>query len=641
MLLRSFYGNCEKKTNSTGCRFTKETKWFSTYIFLLSGPLAYRTLKANLMFCIPSTKSIYKYIRQNIRSVGIEEGVLRSSQLFDYLSENGLPLVVSLSEDQTRITNRVQFDSKTNQLLGFVLPYDNNGMPKPRTFLARSAKEIEEHFLINSHNVSSYVNVVMAQPLAEGFPAFALMIFGSNSQYTAKDVSRRWNHIKCELMKFGIQVLAICSDSEPKYNSAMRNLAQLGAHNPLLPNVHWFQSSMLNDTSFVQDTEHIGTKFRNHLLKTNGKLTIGQYSVSLSHLEWLIQNVPKDKHSLTQTTINPLDKQNFASVLKISEEKVTKLLSEKIPESLATVLYLEIMRESIDSFRKHNLKPLERIYKIWHACFTLRFWRNSIKNDKEKALKTHFVSLNTYSCVELNAHSIVLIVCYLKSQNLPNLFLPLLLGSQPCEGIFRQIRSLTTSQSTVTNFTLLEFMNKICRVELQSFIAYKALPEMNFPQVKIPSPAQNEHQEVELPEIDQILAVIETARDDAMRDLAILKMQRSAFADEECDLHSEPIELPYEPEPERDQFISHDHDIDNHTDRLSTVSDLDLRDYSIEKNINLRCLPNNAPYVKIDLNSGKTIVVKKISLCWLFMKDKYKLSSDRLSRVKSKVTGSI
>lgn len=191
-MLQSFDRNNKHDLNSTGSRYTQEIKDFSTCIFLLSGPLAYATLKSNLNNCIPSIKSIYGYIYQFVRKQNIIEGVLRGPELVKYLEGNNLPFVVSLSEDQTRIINRIQYDTVTNQLVGFVLPYGENGMPKTRTFLARSAKEIETHFLLNSDNVSSFVNVVMAQPLADGFPAFCLTMFGSNSEYNALDVCRRF-----------------------------------------------------------------------------------------------------------------------------------------------------------------------------------------------------------------------------------------------------------------------------------------------------------------------------------------------------------------------------------------------------------------------------------------------------------------
>lgn len=341
LLLQSFDNNSKQDLSSTGSRYAREIKDFSTYIFLLSGPLAYATLKSNLNNCIPSLKSIYGYIHQFVRDQNIVEGVLRGPELVKYLEGNNLPFVVSLSEDQTRITNRVQYDSATNQLVGFVLPYAENGMPKTRTFLARSAKEIETHFLLNSDNVSSFVNVVMAQPLVKGFPAFCLTMFGSNSEYNALDVCRRFIYYKTELEKLGVHVLAICSDSDPKYNSAMKKLSNLGIHNQTLPNSGWFQCSMFEGTAFVQDTEHIGTKLRNIFLKTKDKLnlTIGSFTVSLSHLEWLIANLPKDKHNLTPTTINPLDKQNFDSVRRISDPKVIRLLREKVADSSGTILY--------------------------------------------------------------------------------------------------------------------------------------------------------------------------------------------------------------------------------------------------------------------------------------------------------------
>lgn len=50
----------------------------------------------------------------------VEEGVLRISELSTYLDDLKMPRIVALSEDAFRITNRVQYDAKTNRLVGFV-----------------------------------------------------------------------------------------------------------------------------------------------------------------------------------------------------------------------------------------------------------------------------------------------------------------------------------------------------------------------------------------------------------------------------------------------------------------------------------------------------------------------------------------
>lgn len=95
---------------------------------MLGGRLAYQTFKANATHSMPSLSAIDDYIGR-VKS-NAEEGVLRTDGLAKYLQDLNLPKIVSLSEDGTRIVNRIQYDKGTNQLVGFVLPIqDTNGMP--------------------------------------------------------------------------------------------------------------------------------------------------------------------------------------------------------------------------------------------------------------------------------------------------------------------------------------------------------------------------------------------------------------------------------------------------------------------------------------------------------------------------------
>lgn len=97
------------------------------------------------------------------------------------------------------------------------------------------------------------------------------------------------------------------------------------------------------------------------------------------------------------------------------------------------------------------------------------------------------MSLNFYACVEINAHAILFLMLYLKERNMDNLFYPDLLGSQQCEAIFRQIRSLSSTYSTVTNSSMLEIISKISKIELQNQISHFKLKNYNFPRIGLPS----------------------------------------------------------------------------------------------------------------------------------------------------------
>lgn len=106
-------------TSPGGYRF-EETKSFASYLRMWAGPAAYETIQKNMPLVFPSLGSTNRFIGKAHHN--IIEGEIRCHELKTYLQDRNLQLVVSLSEDATRVTNRVQHDAKTNQLIGFVLP---------------------------------------------------------------------------------------------------------------------------------------------------------------------------------------------------------------------------------------------------------------------------------------------------------------------------------------------------------------------------------------------------------------------------------------------------------------------------------------------------------------------------------------
>lgn len=436
-----------------GYRYDDDIMNFAIYFRMLAGPLAYNTIQNNLKCAIPSLSTTNRHIQNS--NISITEGLLRCEELLQYLRIRKLPLCVALSEDATRIEGKVQYDVRSNQLIGFILPIDpDNGLPIPFTFKARSANEIVEHFSCQNPT-ANYVNTVMAKPVGNA-PAFCLLIFGSDSKFTAREVANRWEYIISELQKLNILVLSVSSDSDPRYNSAMRQKSFLGSKSNIFPGTEWFScGSNLNPPFYIQDTTHIGTKMRNFFLKTLGsqrKLPFGnKYIIKIDHLQQLKNSFSKDKHQLTETALNPHDRQNFESVLKICSPKVIELMRNHIDGSEATVMYLTIMRNFIDSFLDTKLSPLERVQKVWYSIFIVRIWREYVLRTKSLNLKKNFLTSYCYVCLELNAHSLVLLLLHLKKINKPEFFKPELLDSQQCEKFYSQLRSLTTTFATKAN----------------------------------------------------------------------------------------------------------------------------------------------------------------------------------------------
>lgn len=105
-----------------------------------------------------------------------------------------------------------------------------------------------------------------------------------------------------ELKKVEISVLTISSDSDPRYNSAMRELSSIGENT--CDFAKWFSCSQIATATFcVQDITHIITKMRNFILRTlwaAKQLPFGNRSIDIAHLYVLLYKYSKDKHFLTE-----------------------------------------------------------------------------------------------------------------------------------------------------------------------------------------------------------------------------------------------------------------------------------------------------------------------------------------------------
>ena len=87
----------------------------------------------------------------------------------------------------------------------------------------------------------------------------------------------------------------------------------------------------------------------------------------------LIQNKSKLTHGLVKTDIEPKDKQNFHSCLKISSDEVLTGL-EDIDGSLATQVYLRLLRSVVVAYVEHGTSIIDRVYHSWLNVFFCRIW---------------------------------------------------------------------------------------------------------------------------------------------------------------------------------------------------------------------------------------------------------------------------
>ena len=89
-------------------------------------------------------------------------------------------------------------------------------------------------------------------------------------------------------------------------------------------------------------------------------------------------------------------------------------------------------------------------------------------------------------CIEFNAHAIIILIIILRDYyGKEKAYLPWLRGSQSCEKAFRAARSMSSTFSTIINFSMLGLMRRIHRLQLQSELQAEAcLSEIVYPKVK-------------------------------------------------------------------------------------------------------------------------------------------------------------
>lgn len=416
--------------------------------------------------------------------------------------------------------------------------------------------------------------------------------------------------------------MGVSSDGDVKVLSAM---------------VH--EASLSNGILSTQDMVHICTKARNGLL-LDRNLTMGNRKVKIDHLQKLLKIEQKSVHKLTYQDIFPTDRMNYTSFEKIVNDCVITSLKEKVRESEATAHYLITFRDISDSFLKFDIEPLQRIFLMYRSLYFLRLWRAYIRRSPFYNLEKNFITYNLYTCVELNARALVILMKTFRDNNREEEFLPSLFDSQTCERLFRLARSLGTTKFTRINFDLLDFIHIINRLDTQNDIAYVKL---NISGINIPSKRQGKTKFFTLPTDEQISNAICQAKKEAYEKANFFEMTNGS-SNEEIEQEIEKYEFHSTISMNREQEYDSDY-VDklyypNENASNCDQDELWFDDMDGGDGMDLEMdhdddetLDEKSPltYV-IDKNNEKKLV-RKSTLLWMLTEKTEKLSNDRLKRV--------
>ncbi|CAF4039995.1 unnamed protein product [Rotaria magnacalcarata] len=190
-------------------------------------------------------------------------------------------------------------------------------------------------------------------------------------------------------------------------------------------------------------------------------MLIGDQAVTVDHLLQLIKSSSKMSHNLVKSDVIPKDRQNYQSCEKISSEAAFNALTS-VPNSRATQIYLQIIRNIRLAFISTDTKYIDRIYYAWLNVFIVRFWytwftkttkneldsslnqRNYIKqNIRTSTKRQYFMTHPALFSIEINSHTLVYIALLTIQCQLPEECLNVsLFNSQSCEREFRLCRSM-------------------------------------------------------------------------------------------------------------------------------------------------------------------------------------------------------
>lgn len=100
----------------------------------------------------------------------------------------------------------------------------------------------------------------------------------------------------------------------------------------------------------------------------------------------------------------------------------------------------------------------------------MKFFRSTIrinKNLSQSEKDNSFITRAAWLSSEINIHTLTFIIILISKGRLPSYALNChLFSSQPCESTFRSARSLSGSLSSITTFSVSQFMNKIGKISI-------------------------------------------------------------------------------------------------------------------------------------------------------------------------------
>ncbi|CAF1140203.1 unnamed protein product [Rotaria magnacalcarata] len=352
-------------------------KKFAILLYTFGGKLAYQLVRINIIGALPSLSTLSR-LMSNTDTI-ITEGRFRIMALKQYTDSLNAKFGFC-SEDCTGVIKKIKYDVTTNSFVGFVTKF-SNGIPIPEYYKTDSYEQLKAWF--TNIKKSNLLNIFMFQPLPppghSNTPSpFLMNAFGADGTGSAMEILYRWVHVFEYSLENQIRIIGFSTDGDNKYMRATRLMAGFFASlSKFLPYEHpdvfqiklkygwpWFYLRKQQLFLFFQDPTHLVTKWRNRLLSRTADLHIGDEIISMDHIRSIVKNSKYTKldHGLTRSDLNPKDRQNYRSCVKLTSEDLSRILIED-ENCLGTHVYLQVLKMIIKAYIEKSTTIVKRKHK--------------------------------------------------------------------------------------------------------------------------------------------------------------------------------------------------------------------------------------------------------------------------------------
>lgn len=437
---------------------------FAWLLYQRGGRYAYELVYQNLPAVLPSLPTLARKFPISPSSLQLGYPLVSYAVESLGLGKDNTPYI--LSGDGTAVLPVIQWEQRSNKLYGFVIPDDQLQDVNVEFHVWDTLAKLKTQFAL-----ASSIYVYILAPLCSDKHPAVCAVFPSNNKENSLTHQERWKAIFKICAKLDVKLCGVAADGDPKQLAAMRDISADGMHIYNCPAALTpARAAILSGLVCIcmQDHIHLGLKLRNSLLSSARTLKLGKYIVTMKHVESLVT-----VHSLRELDIglrpsediNPKDRQNFPSLQRLWSRPVINELS-KYAEYVGTAIYLELTREFVMAFLA-DMPALHRVYSAFRGLFFMDGWRQYIqsqhKKDKDITLGSNFITSNQYTCMSLNANSLLLLISHFR-KNYPMLPLhPRLFSSQPNESLFSALRAGFGGLSHQSDFGTLDALIRIDR----------------------------------------------------------------------------------------------------------------------------------------------------------------------------------